>query len=126
MEDFATCIGVNVNTSTAIDETIIATADVVKKNEKETISEFELFMSLLIFALAWAMLIISGRIIAKIPEVRFQRLVSYHGQVYCVTGKVRNAFFKTIPLGGSQEILIPVKGVRRVADIEINDGNEKV
>jgi hypothetical protein len=121
LEDLATGIGVNLNTLTTSDKTISATADVVKKSEKEIISEIEFLMSLLIFALAWAMLIISGHIIAKIPEARLQRLVSYHGQVYCVTGKVQKVYFKAILFGGKQEILIPIKGIHRVADIDNND-----
>ena len=55
-------------------------------------------------------------------------LVTYQGQIYSITGKVENKFYKAVPVGGDREILIPVKDVRmaKVADSKNQDSYKAV
>jgi hypothetical protein len=109
------------NTLTDGNETALEMVDTAITDGKETISKIELLVSLLIFAMAWAMMFESAHFIDRKLQARLVRLVSFQGQIYMITGKVRHKYFKAIPFGDTKEMLIPIKEIHRVANIDNKD-----
>jgi hypothetical protein len=114
------------NTFIKIIDVAVKTSDMIEGSEKDIISKSEIMFTLLGFALAWVMLIKSAHFMNQKPEARLLRLVSFQGQVYYVTGKVKNAYFKAMLIDGKKEIIIPVLRIHKVAGYEKNDTKEVV
>jgi hypothetical protein len=118
----------DMNILTRFNKTDSETTETVVVMEEDTTSVIDAFSTLLVFVLAWTMLIASTHFMGQNLEAKTIRMVSYQGQIYYVTGRVENSIYKAIPLDGGKETLIPVKDARKVkvAGFATEKTNQKV